>query len=78
MPDKFRELQADYAAYARTHGVLPMPAGYEATQQVMMNAWLNVYWPATKRVLPGIIIGLLVGLGGWWFVRRRRRALPAG
>jgi arylsulfatase/uncharacterized sulfatase len=79
MPEAFAAMQADYAAYAQANGVLPMPAGYDAISQVMINSLLNVYWPATKRVLPGVIAGLLAGLlGGWWFVRRRRRALPAG
>jgi arylsulfatase/uncharacterized sulfatase len=79
MPAKAAEMQADYAAYAKANGVLPMPADYDAIRQVLINSLLNVYWPATKRVLPGVIAGLLVGgLAGWWFVRRRRRALPAG
>ena len=79
MPAKFAEMQAEYAAYAKANGVLPMPADYDAIRQVLINSLLNVYWPATKRVLPDFIAGLLAGLlGGWWFVRRRRRALPAG
>lgn len=79
MPAKAAEMQADYVAYAKANGVLPMPADYDAIRQVLINSLLNVYWPATKRVLPGVIAGLLVGgVAGWWFVRRRRRALPAG
>ena len=79
LPVMFAEMQADYAAYAKANGVLPMPTDYDAINQVLINSLLNVYWPATKRVLPGVIAGLLAGLlGGWWFVRRRRRALPAG
>ncbi|MEY4377314.1 MAG: Arylsulfatase [Pseudomonadota bacterium] len=77
LPEKFLELQQDYAAYARANHVLPMPAGYEATQQVLKNALHNVYWPATKRALPGIVLGLLLAVGLGWAWRRRRRALPA-
>jgi arylsulfatase/uncharacterized sulfatase len=74
----FAEMQADYAAYAKANGVLPMPMGYDAINQVLVNSLLNVYWPATKRALPGTLAVVLLLLGGWWFVRRRRRALPAG
>ena len=76
LPDKFRELQADYAAYALANRVLPMPAGYEATQQVLKNALRNVYWPATQRALPGVAVALVL-LVFWWRRRRRQRALPA-
>ena len=38
-------MQADYAEYARTHGVLPMPDGYDPVQQVLINSLLNVYVP---------------------------------
>jgi arylsulfatase/uncharacterized sulfatase len=78
MPGKFAEMQADYAAYAKANGVLPMPADYDAINQVLINSLLNVYWPATKRALPGVLAVILLLLGGWWFIRRRRRALPAG
>ncbi len=78
MPEAFAAMQADYAAYAKANGVLPMPADYEATRQVLINSLLNVYWPATKRALPAALAVVLLVLGAWWFVRRRRRALPAG
>ena len=78
IPTKFAEMQADYAAYAKANGVLPMPAGYDAINQVLINSLLNVYWPATTRALPGALAVVLLLLGAWWFVRRRRRALPAG
>ena len=78
MPEAFAAMQADYAAYAQANGVLPMPAGYDAIRQVLINSLLNVYWPATKRALPAALAVVLLVLGAWWFVRRRRRALPAG
>jgi hypothetical protein len=34
MPEVFAALKADYEAYARSHGVLPMPPGYSGQQMI--------------------------------------------
>lgn len=71
LPAQYQAMQADYAAYARDHGVLDMPAGYDPVRQVMINSFTN-YWIPTYRVpvLAGLGALLLIGLLAW----RRRRA----
>ncbi|MFO1199597.1 MAG: arylsulfatase [Burkholderiaceae bacterium] len=76
LPDAFRAMQADYAAYARDNGVLPMPDGYEPTQQVQVNAFYNVYLPRFRT--PAIAAAaVLVALAAWIVRRRARRAAAA-
>jgi hypothetical protein len=76
MPDLFKAMQADYQAYAHSHGVLPMPAGYNPIRQVELNAFYNVYIPRFR--LPALLLlALLVG-GGWlWWQSRAARRRPA-
>ena len=73
MPDIFAAMQADYAAYAKANGVLPMPENYDPIQQVMINAFVNVYLPRFERIgLPILAAGLLL-VAAFVLVRRRRR-----
>lgn len=76
MPEQFRSLQADYAAYAQSHGVLPMPDGYSPTRQVLINSVVN-YWVPTYRkpVLLGVSL-LLTLILAFGLVRRRWRHKP--
>ena len=67
-PDRFNELQEDYANYARTFGVLPISEGYEPIAQVQKNALRNAVLP----VLAKPVIGLLIVLGLFWGWRRHR------
>lgn len=70
LPDAFRTMQADYEAYARGNGVLPMPEGYEPRKQVLINSLYNVYLPMWR--VPGmLILALLAAFIGY---RLRRRA----
>ncbi len=71
-PEAFRAMLADYETYARTHGVLPMPPGYDPQRQVLINAIANVYLPALRRAAPAIGLALLA-LGVWVWRRRARR-----
>lgn len=76
MPDTFVAMQADYATYAKAHGVLPMPEGYDPITQVIINALINVYLPRLQRAawpLAGVIL-VVMGLLIWR--RRRARGLP--
>ena len=69
MPELFGELQADYAAYAKANGVLPMPEGYEPLRQVEINALV-------KGILPRLIwplLTVLLSLAGWIYLRRRKK-----
>ncbi len=73
MPDIFAAMQADYAAYAKANGVLPMPENYDPIQQVLINALVNVYLPRFERIgLPILAAGLLL-VAAFVLVRRRRR-----
>lgn len=73
LPDSFRDMQADYAAYAKANGVLPMPDGYDPIRQVQINALINVYIPRFKRTGLPILAGLILLVLAVLFVRRRRR-----
>ena len=71
MPERFAELQRDYAAYAQANGVLPMPAGYDYKVQGQLYALHHVLLPNLRAALPFIVV--LVAALGWWLLGRRRR-----
>ena len=73
LPDAFKSMQADYAAYAQANGVLPMPEGYDPIQQVQINALINVYVPRFMRTGLPLLAGLVLLTGAFIFFRRRRR-----
>ncbi len=76
LPDIFKTMLADYGAYAKANGVLPMPEGYEPTKQVLWNALVNVYAPRFR--VPALIVLVSVTvLAAALYIRRRRR-LAAG
>ena len=72
MPDRFAVMRADYANYAKANGVLEMPAGYTADEQINRYAFERQGKPRLIRFATwaGGIIVLLAALL-WW--RRRRR-----
>lgn len=73
MPDRFAAMQADYAAYAKANGVLDMPAGYTADEQINRYAWERQGKP--RAIKAGLILGgilLLLSALVWRWVRRRR------
>jgi arylsulfatase A-like enzyme len=73
MPDRFAAMMADYRAYAKANGVLEMPAGYTADEQINRYAFEQQGKPRLIRLglWAGGIIVLLAGLV--WGLRRRRR-----
>jgi arylsulfatase/uncharacterized sulfatase len=71
LPDVFQAMQADYAAYAKANGVLPMPEGYDPIQQVQINALINVYVPRFLRTGLPILAGLVLLVTVFVFLRRR-------
>ncbi|MCU1751995.1 arylsulfatase [Pseudomonas sp. 6D_7.1_Bac1] len=73
MPERFQSMQADYAEYARTNGVLPMPAGYDYMHQGQLYALKHVVLPKLKAAAPPIM-GALLLLAGLLVWRRRRKA----
>jgi arylsulfatase/uncharacterized sulfatase len=70
-------MQADYAAFAKANGVLPMPPGYSAPQQIFDNALDTLLIPRLLAMLP-YLCALAVLLGGlvWVWRRRRHRITP--
>jgi arylsulfatase/uncharacterized sulfatase len=73
LPDVFKTMQADYAAYAKANGVRPMPEGYDPIQQVLINALINVYVPRFMRTGLPILAGVVLLTFAFIFFRRRRR-----
>lgn len=69
-PQVFEAMRADYEAWAKAHGVLPMPEGYQPVRQVLINSIVNYWWPAYRLPLLVTLVGL-VALAVVW---RRRRA----
>jgi len=74
LADQFRSMQDDYAAYAASHGVLPMPDGYDPVRQVLINSFLNYWIPAYRNTVLAWSAGLLA-LFVLWRLRRRRKAM---
>ncbi|MEO6215433.1 MAG: arylsulfatase [Sphingomonas sp.] len=69
MPGLFRTMQAEYAAFAARDGVLPMPAGYTAAQQINDTAFNSTVKPKLLRWLAGlatIVIAAFVWLRFRW------------
>lgn len=69
MPQRYQVMLADYDAYAKDNGVLPMPENYAVAKQVMINTLVFFYLPKYLPYL-GVVLVLIVAL---YFYRRRRR-----
>ena len=72
-PETLAAMRVRWEAWAEAHHVLPMPAGYSVTRQVMLNS-IEQYWlPAYGGPALGVAAAALaLALGRW----RRRRARP--
>lgn len=71
-PILFQSMLADYQAYAKANGVLDMPQGYRADEQIDLYAMRQQ--GARPMIALAVVIGvlaLIVG-GGIWLWRRRR------
>lgn len=78
MPELFQEMLAEYEAYAKRSGVLPLPDDYQVERQVRRNAigrQLSFHAGTLIAIGGGLVggIGLLVFL----FLRRRKRKRAA-
>jgi arylsulfatase/uncharacterized sulfatase len=72
MPDVFKSMQADYAAYAKANDILAMPEGYNPVHQVVINSFVNYWIPAYKTPVLATLLALIAALA--WVRYRRRRA----
>jgi len=72
MPDVFKFMQADYAAYAKLNGILDMPEGYNPIQQVFINSIFNYWIPTYKTPVLAALLALLLISLGWIGLSRRR------
>ena len=74
-PERFTTMLADYRAYAKANGVLDMPAGYTADEQINAYAWAQ---QGRKRAikaglwLGGALLALALLVWSW---RRRKRVV---
>ena len=76
MPERFAAMQADYRAYAKANGVLDMPAGYTADEQINAYAFAQQGKPRLIRL--GLWVGgIVVLLSAFVWGLRRRRAHQA-
>jgi arylsulfatase/uncharacterized sulfatase len=77
MPQVAASMREQWDAWAREHGVLPMPDGYAPTKQVMINSIHNYWIPAYRApvlAVLGLALFTALGLLG---ARRARRGTGA-
>ncbi len=78
MPGEFAAMQVAYTTWAKAHGVLPMPPGYDPAQQVATNTLFNYFIPhyrnAALVLLAGIAVSIAAIVAMVALRRRRRRA----
>ena len=65
-------MRADFDAWAKANGVLPMPEGYNPSKQVLINTFVN-YWIPEYRNPALSVAAVLAAAVAAWIVRRRRR-----
>lgn len=75
-PELLSRMQSAYAEFAERDGVLDMPPGYSADDQINSYAFENNMKPRLIRAAPLALVVLLLLIGGpiWWWRRRRRRS----
>jgi len=73
-PALIAALKADYAAYARADGVLAMPAGYSAPDQIKANAIAELLVPRLLSAWPYALGLVLAAAAGGVLLWRRRFA----
>jgi len=73
-PQEFAAMQAEYAAWAKANGVLPMPDGYNPVKQVLINSFINYWIPTYRNTALAVLAGLIGLIVAGVVIRRRRRA----
>ncbi|MDD9893893.1 MAG: arylsulfatase [Gammaproteobacteria bacterium] len=72
LPQQFAEMQADYAAYEKANGVLPMPAGYNYIEQVEKKArqmFIARWWPKLLAIATPTLLLLVIAIA---LLKRRK------
>jgi hypothetical protein len=69
MPEAFAAMQKEYADYAQSHGVLPMPDWYTPARAVTINGLFN-YWIPTYGPAQLILLVLLICAYVLWKKKR--------
>jgi arylsulfatase A-like enzyme len=72
LPDAFKAMQSAFDDYAKSHGVLPMPEGYSPSRQVMINSFINYWYPAYRNTVLGGLAVVVVAIVALLALRRRR------
>jgi hypothetical protein len=70
LPEMLALMQKDYESYAKAHGVLPMPSGYNPVRAVGLYGLHNYWLPTYGLPAGGALVVLLGALLVW---RRHRR-----
>jgi len=80
LPDVVAALEAEYTAYARGDGVLAMPEGYSAPDQIKANAIRELFLPRLLGLWPFWLaaVAALLGAAAWWRRSRKRRLAASG
>lgn len=73
LPDIFATMQKEYRAFEVSHGVLPMPEGYNPVRQVLINSIFH-YWLPTYAPLSLVLLVLLAC--AYQLLRARRQVTP--
>ena len=73
-PREFAAMRADYDAWAKANGVLPMPEGYNPSKQVLINTFVNYWIPEYRNHALAVLALAAVALAAWTVRRRRHRA----
>jgi arylsulfatase/uncharacterized sulfatase len=69
LPEVFATMQKEYRAYEVSHGVLPMPEGYNPVRQVLINSILH-YWLPAYGPLSLVLLALAACTFSLWRVRK--------
>jgi arylsulfatase A-like enzyme len=71
MPELFKAMQSDYETYAKSHGVLPMPDGYNPTKQVFLNSMTH-YWLPTYGAKAFLLLCASIAAAVLLIARKRK------
>jgi arylsulfatase A-like enzyme len=77
-PERFKAMLADYDAYAKANGVLPLPDDFDLHKAGFRYALRHFVVPKIKTTLPWFLVVALGLYGGFRLLRRARRTRRMG